>query len=143
VVNYGDIADPGEWQLQAHTFSDYIYSGIWDFHQGPCEWVIEAQNGPLSEGALDHLRQHFHETVRTYGWPGDDQYRFEGDGLRLLLWSVPGDQTDWILSADNEPSLAEGARKIWHLDDVGKAFWSHKKKSDAALDRIAAEMATR
>jgi hypothetical protein len=71
------------------------------------------------------------------------QYRFEGDGQRLLIWNVDGMAADWFLSADDEPSLAEAACKIWHLDDVGKAFWSHKGKSEAALARIAAGMATR
>jgi hypothetical protein len=140
MVNYGDIADPSEWQLQAETFSDYIYCGIWDFGVAlSSEWLLQAQNGPLTEGALDSLRLHFRENVRTHGWPGDAQYRFEGDGHRLLIWSAGG--ADWFLAADDELSLAEAARKIWRLDDVGKAFWSHKEKSKAALARIAADMA--
>ncbi len=140
VVNYGAIADPGEWQIQADTFSDYVFSGIWDFGPVPSELVIQAQNGPLSENALDHLRLHFRESVRTWGWPGDAQYRFEGDGLRLLLWSVTGGQTDWFLTADDEPSLTEAARKIWHLDNVGDALWSNTEKGEAALARITAGM---
>jgi hypothetical protein len=141
VLNYRELDDLSEWQLQAETFSDYIFSGIWDFGP-PFEWLIQAQNGPLSEEALDHLRSHFRETVRTWSWPGDAQYRFEGDAQRLLIWNADGMSADWFLSADDEPSLAEAARKIWRLDDVGKAFWTHKEKSEAALARIAADMAT-
>ena len=142
VVNYGDIADLNEWQLQADTFSDYIFSGIWDF--GPrSEWLIQAQNGSLTEGALDRLRLHFRESVRTWGWPGDAQYRFEGDGQRLLIWSVSGGGADWFLQADDELSLAEAARKISSFDDVGKAFWSHTDNGKTALAHIAADMATR
>jgi hypothetical protein len=99
--------------------------------------------GPVTEGALDSLRMLFRDNIRTWGWPGDTQYRFEGDGQRLLIWNVDGTCADWILSADNEPPLAQAARKIWHLDDVGKAFWSLKEKSKAALARIAAGMAAR
>jgi hypothetical protein len=142
VVNYGDIADLGEWQLQADTFSDYIFSSIWDFGSAwSTEWLLQAQNGPLTEGTLDRLRLHFRENVRTYGWPGDAQYRFEGDGQRLLIWSAFG--ADWFLAADDERSLAEAARKIWHLDDVGKAFWSNTVEGAAALAQIAADMVTR
>jgi hypothetical protein len=140
-VSYDDL---NEWQPQADTFSDYVFSGIWDWGLAlRSDWLIQAQNGPLSEKALDRLRQHFRETVRTYGWPGDNQYRFEGDGLRLLLWSVAGGQTDWWLAADDELRLAEAARKIWLLDDVGKAFWSNTGEGEAALARIATGMATR
>ena len=144
VVNYGDIADLSEWEPQADTLSDYIFCSIWDFGGAfSSEWLLQAQNGPLTEGALDSLRLRFRENVRTHGWPGDTQYRFDGDGQRLLIWNVDGMCADWFLAADNEPSLAEAARKIWRLDDVGKAFWSHKEKSKAALARIAAGMVTR
>jgi hypothetical protein len=139
-VSYDNL---NEWQLQADTFSDYIFSGIWDWGLVmPSEWLIQAQNGPLSEEALGHLRLLFRENVRTRGWPGDTQYRFEGDGQRLLIWNADG-QADWWLAADDEQSLAEVARKIWHLDDVGKAFWANDEKGETALARIAADMATR
>jgi hypothetical protein len=142
VVNYREIDDLSNWPLQADTFSDYIFSGIWDWGLAmSSEWLLQAQNGPLTEGALDSLRFHFRENVRTYGWPGDTQYRFEGDGHRLLIWSAAG--ADWWLAADDELSLAEAARKIWHLDDVGEAFWSNTEKGETALARIAAGMVTR
>jgi hypothetical protein len=143
MVNYGDIAELSEWVPQADTFSDYIFCGIWDWGLVlRSEWLIQAQNGPLSEQALEGLRLHFRESVRTYGWPGDTQYRFEGDGQRLLICSGSG-QADWWLAADDEPSLAEAARKIWHLDDVDKAFWSNTDKGETALARIAAAVVTR
>jgi hypothetical protein len=140
VVNYADIADLSEWVPQTDTFSDYIFCSIWDCVALSSEWLLQAQNGPLTEGTLDSLRLHFRESVRTYGWPGDTQYRFEGDGQWLLIWSAGG--ADWFLAADDELSLAEAARKPWHLDDVGKAFWSNDKL-ETALARIAAGMATR
>jgi hypothetical protein len=143
VVNYREADDLSDWQLQADTFSDYVFCRIWDFG-GSSEWGLQAVNvGPVTEGALDSLCLLFRENVRTWGWPGDTQYRFDGDGQRLLIWNVDGMCADWFLSADNEPSLAEAARKIWLLDDVGKALWSHQQKSKAALARIAADMATR
>jgi hypothetical protein len=139
-VSYDNL---NEWQPQAHTFSDYIFSGIWDWGLVmPSEWLIQAQNGPLSEEALGHLRLLFRENVRTWGWPGDTQYRFEGDGQRLLIWNADG-QADWWLAADDEQSLAEAARKIWHLDDVGKAFCANDEKGETALARIAAGSAVR
>jgi hypothetical protein len=137
VVSY-DRDDLDEWLPQADTFSDYIFSGIWDYGLAlASKWLIQAQNGTLTEGTLDGLRSRFRESVRTYNWPGDDQYRFEGDGHRLLIWSG-GSQADWFLAADHEASLAEAARTVWHWDDVGKAFWSNTDEGEAALARIAA-----
>lgn len=130
-----------EWLPQADTFSDYVFSGIWDWGLVmTSDWLIQAQNEPLSEGALARLRSQFRETVRTHGWPGEDQYRFEGDGQRLLIWNVSDMAADWMLSADDELRLAEAARRIWRLDDVGKAFWA-SGHSAAALARIAADLA--
>lgn len=143
VVNYRHLTDLSEWRPQADTFSDYIFCGIWDFGLVlPSEWLIQAQNGPLTEEALDGLRLHFRESVRTYGWPGDTQFRFEGDRQRLLIWSASG-QADWWLAADDELSLAQAARQVWPLDGVGKAFWSSTGEVEAALVRIAAGMAAR
>lgn len=140
VVNYGDIADPSEWQLQAERFSDYVFCCIWDFGVSS-EWLLDAVNvGPATEGSLDKLRLLFRENVRTYGWPGDVQYRFEGDGQRLLIWNVEGMSADWFLSADDGPSLAEAARKTWFLDEVGKSLRSHTEQSEAVLARVAVDM---
>lgn len=139
VVTY-DLDGLTGWQPHSDTFSDYIYSGIWDWGLVlASNFLIQAQNVPLTEATLERLRLGFREDVTTNGWPGDKQYRFEGSGQRLLIWSTRG-QADWYLSADNGSSLSEAAKTIWLLDDVGKAFWSNTDEGKVALAHMVAGM---
>lgn len=112
-----------EWHVLASTFSAYVRTCIWDYkvvlQQAA---LLQAQGGPLSPVAVQQLESICRPEPMTRGWPGSTQYRFQGDGFAILIWSSE-DQADWFLSGESEASLQEGRRAIAHIDKIGQAFY--------------------
>ena len=136
VVSYDD--DLETWQRCADRFSEYIFASVWDWGLVMVrEPLIQAQNKPLSSEALGELQRRFDQEVTTYGWPTHTQYRFQKSGLYLLVWADDS-QADWWLTADTPGHLAEAARDLWQLDQVGAAFWSNDRTGEAILDQLRA-----
>lgn len=137
VVSYDD--DLRNWERCADSFSDFVFACVWDYtFVFYSDLLIQAQNRALSEEALRALRGLFDSEVTTYGWPTPTSYRFHRNGRYLMVWA--GDeQADWWLAADREESLASTAAKLWKIDRVGDAFWSHTDRGQAVVDRLRSE----
>ena len=122
----------------ADTFSEYVYSGIWDYNRvfdRPA--LVQAQNRPLSSEAVATLQRTHVQEVSTYGWPGSMQYRFDASNNAILIWSNT-DQADWFAAASSANALKDLLQSIWTLDDVGGAFYECSDEGQAALKQIGA-----
>jgi len=121
---YVDVDTDGrEWHLLAPAFSTYIQTCVWDYktvlHRTA---LVQAQNAPLSAAAVLQLEAMFQKEPMTHGWPGSTQYRFQGSGFAILIWSSER-QAEWFLSGENEAALHDGLRAISGIDNVGRAFY--------------------
>ena len=121
---YVDVDSGGrEWQLLVPTFSAYVYSCVWDYSRVFRQLgLVQAQSMPLTPSAVETLSATFTEELRTHGWPGCTQYRFSGDQCAVLIWSSE-DQADWFVSASDSITLEKTLKKVWNLDQVGKALY--------------------
>ena len=136
---YVDVDTDGkQWNMQASTFSAYVYSCVWDYSvvmDQPA--LVQAQNESLSEEALGELRRHFGEQPPTSGWPGSTQHRFAGNQCAILIWAGKG-QADWFVGARDAKSLEGVLRIVWNLDGVGPALYDCTELGKAALDGLRA-----
>jgi hypothetical protein len=129
-----------KWQHCADSFSQYVHTCVWDYalvmQSAPSDsLLVQAQNQPLSEHALDFLRANFQSELMTYGWPGQSQYRFFDGDQRILIWAGQ-DQADWHLIADNEESLGRLITRVAPFDSLASSLWSHAKEGTALLKKI-------
>src|SRR5215469_1898983 len=85
----------------AAAIEDFIAARRWDHLCLSAPLGLQAQAIELDEASLAYLQVRLPPVVETAGWPGTRQYRFEGRGLRVMLWSYPG-QCDWWISASSE-----------------------------------------
>lgn len=134
-----DVDTDGEqWNPFADTFSEYVYSGIWDYKRvfgQPA--LVQAQNSRLSSEAVAALQRTHVQEVSTLGWPGGMQYRFAASNKAILIWSNT-DQADWFAAASTANELKDLLQSIWTLDDVGDAFYECSDEGQAALKQIGA-----
>jgi hypothetical protein len=116
------------------TVADYVAVRRWerDLYRRP---LVQAQAAELDQASMDFLRVNFREVHPTRGWPAAEQYRFEGDGAKILLWSGRG-QCDWWISADSAEDLESVARRLLDLSDLRTSLWSNEVEGDALLRRI-------
>jgi hypothetical protein len=127
-----------DWQRHADRFSDYVFACVWDYGSVMVsERLIQAQNVPVTAQMLEQLCRSFREEVRTYGWPGCTQHRFERDDQRLLLWASSG-QAGWWRSAN---SAASATIAVWSLDGVGQASWSNTEEGEEILHQARSHLA--
>lgn len=131
-------SDEQGWTRATDTFSHYVYNCVWDGQALSRKWLAEAENGPLSNIALETLREEFVTGPVSYGVPGDVQYRFERGSQRILLW-VEDEGCDWSASADDRRSFLDLLKSIGQLDDVMSRFYSATPAADALIKRVTAE----
>ena len=132
---YVNVDDNG-WQIQAATFSDYIYSCVWDYAIVFAKAaLVQAQNDRITEQAIHALRANFIEQLQTHGWPGSTQYRFERDRQAILIWSGES-QADWFVADDNAASLHAAVKMVWQLDTVGDSFYSVSEIGKTVLKEL-------
>ena len=137
-----DVDSGGErWYPLAETFSTYVYTCVWDYHvvlARPA--LVQAQNAPLSQRAIEALRGILEERPRTYGWPGSGQYRFDGGDCGVLIWTT-GDQTsDWFVGARDAASLERALRLVWELDGLGESLYGCSEIGEETLARLKADI---
>lgn len=137
---YVDVDSNGaQWNMMAPTFSSYIYACVWDYvrvlHQ---QALVQAQNEPLSSGALEAVREWYDEEPATFSWPGNTQYRFAGDGHAILIWAGD-DQADWFIGAREASALENALRRIWDVDHVGRSLYDCDEIGDVVLKKIRGE----
>ena len=132
----GDLLDAREATVEyAASVEEFIAARRWDrrcLGTGP---VLQAQAPQLTQSELGYLRARLFPAVATAGWPGSRQYRFEGRGVQVLLWSQHG-QCDWWISAAAEQSLRTFAAGLLELPGLRDTLWSN----DDAGTRLLGEL---
>jgi len=132
----GELLDAGNSTVRyAASVEDFIAARRWDrrcLDAGP---LLQAQAPELDQASLGHLQSLLSPAVSTAGWPGSRQYRFEGLGVRVLLWSAAG-QCDWWISATGEDSLRAFTAGLLELPGLREALWSN----DDAGARLLTEL---
>ena len=130
----GELLDAGEATVEyAACVEDFIAARRWDrrcLDTGP---VLQAQALELAQSELGYLRARLSPAVATAGWPGSRQYRFEGRGVQVLLWSQHG-QCDWWISAATEESLRAFAAGLLELPGLRDTLWSNDDAGTRLLD---------
>jgi hypothetical protein len=127
-----------EWQVLARSFSEYVYSCVWDYrivlHQPA---LVEAQNCEISKEAVETLALTFRQAVQTHGWPGSTQYRFHGNQQGVLIWAVE-EQADWFIGASDAESLRTVLEMVWNIDSVGNSLYDCSEIGRAVLAELRA-----
>lgn len=142
----GDLDDPddpeADWSgtlAYAPSVEAFIAARRWDQACWSREPLVQAQAEVLDDDSLAVLRARFDEAPATRGWPGHTQYRFEGRGVKLMLWSG-SEQCDWWLSGTDTGTLTEVTRDLMDLSDLREAFWSNDLAGDALLREIRGDV---
>jgi len=137
---YVDVDSGGrEWRMAASKFSEHVYSCVWDYRLvlgQPA--LVEAQNAALTPAAIERLRASFTEELRTYGWPGNAQYRFARERQAVLIWAGEH-QADWFIAAPDEAALESVLRMVWTVDDVGDSLYDCSPIGKAVLSKLRRE----
>jgi hypothetical protein len=132
----GSLLDAGDATVRyAASVADFIAARRWDqqcFHRDP---VLQAQAPELDEASLVRLEGLLSPALSTAGWPGSSQFRFEGGGVRVMLWTQKG-QCDWWISAASEAQLMAFTARLIDLPGLRGYLWS---TSDAG-ERVLAEL---
>ncbi|GIH09742.1 hypothetical protein Rhe02_78090 [Rhizocola hellebori] len=131
----GELEGINSTVVYAPDVASYLAARRWDYGSLDREPLLQAQADPLDEASLAHLRAGFDEQPRTHGWPGHTQFRFQRDGVKILLWSGT-DQCDWWLSAVDEARLAEAAARLVDLSDLRTSLWANDIAGEALLERL-------
>lgn len=120
----GDLLDAGRATVRyAASIRDFIEARRWD-HACLSPPVLQAQAAELDQASLGYLRERLTPAVATAGWPGPAQYRFDGQDVRVMLWSTSG-QCDWWISGSNESALKVFTEGLLSLSDLRSALWSN------------------
>jgi hypothetical protein len=134
----GDLDDPQTESgtlVYAPSVEAFIAARLWDRTCWSREPLIQAQAQVLDEDSLAVVRAGFEEGPTTRGWPGHTQYRFEGRGVKMMLWSGSR-QCDWWLSATDTDTLAQVITDLMALSDLRDTFWSNDLAGEALLREI-------
>ena len=132
----GDLLDAGHATVvYATSVEDFIAARRWDHICLASAPVLQAQAAELDQASLGYLRARLAPAVATAGWPGARQYRFEGQDVRVMLWSLAG-QCDWCISASSEASLRAFAAGLLELSDLRSALWSNDDSGARLLGEL-------
>jgi hypothetical protein len=137
VVVGGDLLDAGcATAAYAASVADFIAARRWDHRCLNTAPVLQAQAGELDQESLGYLRVRLAPAVATAGWPGSRQYRFEGSGVQVMLWSQAG-QCDWWVSASTEAPLRQFTAGLLDLPGLDQALWSSDEEASDCSAKCA------
>jgi hypothetical protein len=111
----------------------YVAARRWDRRCMSTVPLLQAQAEPVDAKSLAFLREHYDELPATHGWPADDLYRFERDGVRILLWAG-ADQCDWWISGGD--GLADAVTALLPYSNLREALWSNDEPGVELVDRL-------
>src|SRR5262249_8474142 len=101
----GSLLDAGAATVRyTASVADFIAVRRWDGQCFSRDPLLQAQARGLDETSLARLEGLLSPGPSTAGWPGSRQYRFEGEGVQVMLWAHEG-QCDWWISATSEAQL--------------------------------------
>lgn len=121
--------------VYAPSVEAFIAARRWDRDCWSREPLVQAQAEVLDDDTLAIVRARFDECPATQGWPGHTQYRFEGHGVKIMLWSG-SHQCDWWVSGTDTDALAEVVTDLMDLSDLREALWSNDVAGDVLLREI-------
>jgi hypothetical protein len=119
----------------APSVEDFVAARRWDDVCLGREPLLQAQAVELDARSLEMLRAWYDERPSTTGWPGATQYRFEGDGLSILLWSDV-DQCDWWISSARPDRLTEAVERLMSLSNLRTSLWANDVSGEVLLGQI-------
>jgi hypothetical protein len=130
----GDLCGGERTAVYCDDLDTFIRTRMWDAGclDGPA--LLQAQAKPLDDSTRERLRTRWTELDRTIGWPCDVNLRFEGDGVRLMLWACH-DQCDWWIAGDAR-SLREQLPALLPMSNLQKSLWSNDEIGDRLLDDL-------
>ena len=132
----GDLLDVGHATVSyAASVEDFIAARRWDHACLNSAPVLQAQAAELDQDSLGYLRARLAPAAATAAWPGSSQYRFEGQGVRVMLWSAAG-VCDWWISASSQWSLKVFTAGLSGLSDLRSALWSNDESGARLLDEL-------
>ena len=135
VVVGGDLLDAGRATVvYAASVADFIAARRWDHRCLGTGLLMQAQAAELDQASLGCLQAKLTPAVTTTGWPGSRQYRFEGSGVQVMLWSQAG-QCDWWISAASEAPLRQFTASLLDLPGLGQALWSSDQDGERLLSQ--------
>jgi hypothetical protein len=121
--------------VYAPSVEAFIAARRWDRTCWNREPLVQAQAAVLDDISLAVLRTRFHERPATQGWPGHTQYRFEANGVKIMLWSG-SQQCDWWLSGTDTGTLATIITDLMDISDLRETLWSNDVAGDTLLRQI-------
>jgi hypothetical protein len=119
------------WQTCSPNFSTFVYCAIWE-QIGESESWIQAQDVELKREDLNFLRQTFVEEPSTFGWPGENNYRFSRADQKILIWARKG-SSDWCLSAKTSESLRQLVETVYRCGNLAKTMYGKSDIEDTLL----------
>ena len=123
VCNWGVIIDDDEdpqvyvnvdnagWKLHSNTFSNFIFSRLWDYSFEEKYCVDIQSTSPISKELLNQIENKYEKLPTTNYWPGEKQLRFRFKETELTLW-MDSFQTDWLLKSRNKSQFTNEIEKI-------------------------------
>jgi hypothetical protein len=121
----GELLDAGNATVKyADSVEDFIAARRWDRRCLAAGPLLQAQAPGLDQASLGRLQALLSPAVPTAGWPGSRQYRFEGQGVQVLLWSAAG-QCDWCISATAQEPLRAFTAGLLELPGLRDTLWSN------------------
>jgi hypothetical protein len=132
----GGLLDAGDATVRyAASVADFIAARRWDRQCLRRDPVLQAQAPELDETSLARLEGLLSPGPSTAGWPGSSQYRFEGGGVRVMLWVREG-QCDWWVSAASEAQLTAFTARLIDLPGLRGYLWAASDAGERALRRL-------
>jgi hypothetical protein len=136
VVVEVDTAPNDEWLHCADKFSTFVYCQIWDHRRALAHRYtrvgVAAQEYDLAEDDLEFLKSNLLQRPSTNIWPGNANYRFEGNDGGILIWHGRSG-ADWFVSAPTPASLHALLSKVWRCGTLADTLYDITPESTEVL----------
>lgn len=119
-----DSGSPPHWVLLANSLTDWIECVTWD-HDVMKDARWQAQAPELTAQHVQQLGHRFKSGTTTFGWPGCENRRFEGELGRILVWSHPP-YADWYVAPvkGHEEEMIDELRHLRGLERSLYRSWN-------------------
>ena len=132
----GDLLDAGDATVRySASVADFIAARRWDRQCLRGDPLLQAQAPELEAASLARLEELLSPGLSTAGWPGSTQHRFEGGGVRVMLWAQEG-QCDWWISAASETQLMAFTARLIDLPGLRGYLWANSDAGERALREL-------
>jgi hypothetical protein len=141
VVIEVDTAPNDQWLTYVDSFSDFVYTQVWDNCGKDYRYYFNAIDDQLKPDEVIYLQSCYKENIRTYGWPGDVNYRFYNDDVRILVWnSESHGQADWFIFTKSEAATVDLMKRLYSISDLKHTLESWEKDDLDVLNQAKTQM---